>query len=140
MLVFIQDESDQMQETRRFIESTVATTLPWFCFILEFQPKYIHSNRNSILRMPLFAAGAAAPDAVEKYSDKKSAKFEGSIDPMTMLAVIRAQNESEEKIKSDLIDPIIDMTGSDKDSFKIRQNYDFVTWRVEFSAQKILKP
>jgi len=28
MLVFIQDESDQMQETRRFIESTVATTLP----------------------------------------------------------------------------------------------------------------
>ena len=28
MLVFIQDESDQMQETRRFIESTVASTLP----------------------------------------------------------------------------------------------------------------
>ena len=68
--------------------------------------------------MPLFAAGAAAPDAVAKYSDKKSASFEGSIDPMTMLAVIRAQNESEEKIKSDLIDPIIDMTGSDKESFK----------------------
>lgn len=80
-------------------------------------------------RMPLFAAGAAAPDAVAKYSDKKSASFEGSIDPMTMLAVIRAQNESEEKIKSDLIDPIIDMTGSDKESFKI--------WilRVESSAQ-----
>ena len=64
--------------------------------------------------MPLFAAGAAAPDAVAKYADKKSANFEGSIDPMTMLAVIRAQNESEEKIKSDLVDPIIDMTGSDK--------------------------
>ena len=82
----------------------------------------------NIFRMPLFAAGAAAPDAVEKYSDKKSAKFEGSIDPMTMLAVIRAQNESEEKIKSDLIDPIIDMTGSDKELFKIRKNYDLITW------------
>ena len=70
--------------------------------------------------MPLFAAGAAAPDAVAKYSAKKTASFEGSIDPMTMLAVIRAQNESEEKIKSDLIDPIIDMTGSDKESFKLR--------------------
>ena len=33
MLVFIQDESDQIQETRRFIESTVASTLPWFYFI-----------------------------------------------------------------------------------------------------------
>ena len=74
--------------------------------------------------MPLFAAGAAAPDAVAKYSDKKSASFEGSIDPMTMLAVIRAQNESEEKIKSDLVDPIIDMTGSDKESFKIVQCTD----------------
>ena len=112
--------------------------------------------------MPLFAAGAAAPDAVAKYSDKKSASFEGSIDPMTMLAVIRAQNESEEKIKSDLIDPIIDMTGSDKESFKrkrlIKEVRHFlrgvsygiilyelvalscqVLWLVS-SAQKILKP
>ena len=86
--------------------------------------------------MPLFAAGAAAPDAVAKYSVKKSAKFEGSIDPMTMLAVIRAQNESEEKIKSDLIDPIIDMTGSDKESFKIRKNYDLAKLRVEAAAKK----
>ena len=28
MLVFIQDETDQIEETRRFIESTVANTLP----------------------------------------------------------------------------------------------------------------
>ena len=69
--------------------------------------------------MPLFAAGAAGPDAVSKYSEKKDvSKFEGSIDPMTMLAVIRAQNESEEKIKSDLIDPIIDMTETDKDGLE----------------------